>query len=95
VVEPTVEAVTSTETHADPTAGHAETSTAEPPPINHQTMDAYAKRLHGEFKGVFVAELKKMNAKFGVSKLSDVPADKLPEAYVSLKLIERALNEGL
>lgn len=66
----------------------------EPPPLNHQTLDAYARRLHGEHKARFAAELKELVARLGVAKLSEVPAEGMEAAHAGLKAIERALVEG-
>lgn len=67
---------------------------AEPPPVNHQTIDAMARRLASEFKGPAIGGIKEINAKFGVAKLSEIPAEKLGAVHDELRALERDLNEG-
>lgn len=79
---------------AQPAAAEPASADQEPPPLNHTTLDAYARRLHGEHKARFAVELKGLVARLGVAKLSEVPAEGLEAALSGLKAIERVLIEG-
>lgn len=65
-----------------------------PPQVTHQTIDVLARALATEFKKFALDGIKAINKKYGVEKLSELPADKLAIAHTELIALQRDLNEN-
>jgi hypothetical protein len=63
-------------------------------PVTPQVIDTLARSIASEFKAVGINGIKEINAKFGVAKLSEIPAEKLEEVFGELRTLERILNEN-
>lgn len=66
----------------------------EPPPLNHKTIDALARRLAAEHKGLAIKGLREIATRFSVAMLSDLPAEALPKVLDEMRALERDLAEG-
>lgn len=79
----------------DPATGTADQQEIAPLAPTLKDVDTAARALAKDFNGKATAELKGICGKLGVAKLSDTPADLIPQAMNLLKHARTALQAGV